>query len=439
MWKSLMLAVLVIAAPGEGSARRRVCVVGTGPAGLTAIKFLAEYSHEFECVAFEKNSDVGGMWIYTDSTTVDEHGLPVHSSAYKYLRVNVPKELLAFPDYPSFGGENVSFVKHSDMLQYLRNYTEYYELRPYIQFNTNVEKILPLPKLKWLIKARDLNTKQLNEVTCDAVMLATGHFVKGSIPKIRGIESFAGRTLHSHLYRRPQDFANETVLVLGASYSGQEIATQVSRYAKKIYLSHRHDRLKTKLLWNIEQVPAAMGADGDKLILNGGRRLKVDVLVYATGFLFDFPFLDESSGIKVVGKQIRYVYKHLINVARPTMAILNVPYPRLAILESHAQSAYFIAVLRGKLKLPSRKAMLKSAALPAGKRNRDAHLVNKEIFLYYNHLASAAGYETLPAWFMAASNENTKRIFADPLHFRQYNLVLHKYGGFEFVRHNQNL
>lgn len=67
-------------------AKQRVCVVGAGMAGLAAIKLLRDHSHDFDAIAFEKNSDVGGLWIYTDSTDVDEHGLPVHSSMYKNLR-----------------------------------------------------------------------------------------------------------------------------------------------------------------------------------------------------------------------------------------------------------------------------------------------------------------------------------------------------------------
>lgn len=67
-------------------AKKRVCVIGAGIAGLTSAKYLAMYPDEFEPIVFEKQSNSGGLWIYTDSNTIDQHGLPVHSSAYKNLR-----------------------------------------------------------------------------------------------------------------------------------------------------------------------------------------------------------------------------------------------------------------------------------------------------------------------------------------------------------------
>lgn len=85
--------------------RKRVCVIGAGPAGLVAARILTSHSQDFEFTVFEKNSDVGGLWIYTDSTTVDEHGLPVHSSMYrdlryfKFIRNNLVKTFFFFFQY----------------------------------------------------------------------------------------------------------------------------------------------------------------------------------------------------------------------------------------------------------------------------------------------------------------------------------------------------
>lgn len=70
---------------GEES-RKRVCIVGAGMSGLVSVKYLRDYPNEFETIVFEKNSNVGGLWIYTNSTTVDEHGLPITSGIYKNLR-----------------------------------------------------------------------------------------------------------------------------------------------------------------------------------------------------------------------------------------------------------------------------------------------------------------------------------------------------------------
>lgn len=64
----------------------KVCVIGAGAAGLCAARHLAANSQEFEFTVFEKSSDIGGTWIYTDNIGVDDNGLPIHSSMYKNLR-----------------------------------------------------------------------------------------------------------------------------------------------------------------------------------------------------------------------------------------------------------------------------------------------------------------------------------------------------------------
>uniref|UniRef100_A0A8D9C0F0 Uncharacterized protein n=1 Tax=Cacopsylla melanoneura TaxID=428564 RepID=A0A8D9C0F0_9HEMI len=37
--------------------------------------------------------NVGGTWVYTEQTGRDQYGLPVHSSMYKRLKTNLPKEI----------------------------------------------------------------------------------------------------------------------------------------------------------------------------------------------------------------------------------------------------------------------------------------------------------------------------------------------------------
>ena len=61
-------------------------MIGAGASGLTSARNLAAYPDEFDIVVFDRDSDVGGVWIYSDNVDVDEHNLPVHSSMYKNLR-----------------------------------------------------------------------------------------------------------------------------------------------------------------------------------------------------------------------------------------------------------------------------------------------------------------------------------------------------------------
>lgn len=57
----------------------------------------------------------------------------------------------------------------------------------------------------------------------DAVVVATGKYYVPSMPSIPGLDEwvrrFPGLLRHSRQYRRPEAYANQTVLIIGASVS----------------------------------------------------------------------------------------------------------------------------------------------------------------------------------------------------------------------------
>jgi len=66
--------------------RLRVCVIGAGAAGLAAARHLTSELDAFDVHMFEQASRVGGTWVYTENTGIDERGIAVHSSMYRNLR-----------------------------------------------------------------------------------------------------------------------------------------------------------------------------------------------------------------------------------------------------------------------------------------------------------------------------------------------------------------
>ena len=67
----------------------RVCVIGAGAAGLAAARHLTSELDVFEVRVFEQASRVGGIWVYSENTGIDERGITVHSSIYRNLRYSV--------------------------------------------------------------------------------------------------------------------------------------------------------------------------------------------------------------------------------------------------------------------------------------------------------------------------------------------------------------
>ena len=64
---------------------KKVAILGAGIMGIAALRRLSE-DEKFQMVCFERNYDVGGLWLYTDQTKKTDFGKPVTSAVYSNLR-----------------------------------------------------------------------------------------------------------------------------------------------------------------------------------------------------------------------------------------------------------------------------------------------------------------------------------------------------------------
>lgn len=61
-----------------------IAVVGAGFGGLCAAKYAKSSGHSV--TIFEQCAEIGGTWVYRESTGIDEYGLNIHTSMYHNLR-----------------------------------------------------------------------------------------------------------------------------------------------------------------------------------------------------------------------------------------------------------------------------------------------------------------------------------------------------------------
>jgi dimethylaniline monooxygenase (N-oxide forming) len=61
-----------------------------------------------------------------------------------------------------------------------------------------------------------------------------------NIPSIEGLGKFEGTSIHAQAFKRPENFANKRVMVVGFGNSAADTATQLVGVADKVYLAHRH-------------------------------------------------------------------------------------------------------------------------------------------------------------------------------------------------------
>jgi dimethylaniline monooxygenase (N-oxide forming) len=201
----------------------KVAIIGAGASGITATKILHERGIPFDC--FEMGSGIGGVWRYQNDT-----GL---SAAYRSLHINTSKQRMNYSDFP-FPDDFPVYPHHSQILQYFEAYVDHFGFREKITFNTCVQRIQPCDDGGYDVTLHTGETRHYS-----AVMVCNGHHWDARWPEPAFEGDFTGKEMHSHDYREPEVFMGQNVVVLGIGNSGVDIAVDISRTAKNVYLATR--------------------------------------------------------------------------------------------------------------------------------------------------------------------------------------------------------
>lgn len=373
---------------------KKIAVIGAGAAGLTATKRISEPGSGFECVTFELSDNVGGTWVYTDKTGKDEYGVPVHSSMYQGLRTNLPKEIMELPDLPHKGPDDRSYLTSAEILQYFEDYADHFDLRKYIKFRHYVKTIVPMSNGRWKIKVTDLKRQKDCIYYFDAVIMCIGNYSNPVIPKITNIENFTGVQMHSHDYKEPSKFKNQTVIVIGSGSSGLDISCQICGSAKKVYLSHHNDKIRNiQFPNNLEQKPDIQEIHDGNVVFSDGTEEFVDAIVYCTGYTYKYPFLDPECKITVENMVVKPLYKHFINIEHPTMCIIGIPRDCPGFTLFDLQVRCFLNTFKGQVQLPSKESMYAETEQEMSERvkvigkEKYYHILNKYAKTYFDSVS----------------------------------------------------
>ena len=210
----------------------KVAIIGSGPCGLSMLRAFQqaeEKGNEIpELVCFEKQNDWGGLWNYSWRTGSDQYGDPIPNSMYRNLWSNGPKECLEFADYSfneHFKQPIPSFPPRQVLYDYIIGRAKKANLRKYLKINTSVNNV-KFNGSEFEITSLNKQENIISKENFDYLVVATGHFSIPYIPEYKGMNLFPGRILHSHDFRNAEEFRGKDVLVLGSSYSAEDIALQ---------------------------------------------------------------------------------------------------------------------------------------------------------------------------------------------------------------------
>ncbi|WP_255367859.1 NAD(P)/FAD-dependent oxidoreductase [Psychrobacillus sp. OK032] len=286
-----------------------VIVIGAGQAGLSMGYYLQKSSLSF--LILDKNERIGEVWrnrydslvLFTPRSYSSLHGLPLEG------------DLNGFPTKNEIG-------------DYLERYANAFDLP--IQNNTEVQQITKLDGIFHI-------TIQNSSLQCKNVIIASGPFQHPNIPSFSRELSKEIVQLHSSQFKNPSQLQKGTALVVGGGNSGAQIAVALSEshytylsVGKKIrflplsfgkkstfewldklgILKSRNTSLIGKRIQNmgdpvfgyelldkikdgkVNIKSRTVSVKKDSITFNDGTSLHVDNIIWATGFIPDYSWLD---------------------------------------------------------------------------------------------------------------------------------------------------
>lgn len=262
-------------APLTGPSPPSVAVIGAGPGGMFFCHALETHRRDLEeqgdanglamlpvVTCFDRSSGPGGVWRAERSFTPSQDPKVTCESSghtakatnmYEALWTNGPKEAIEFFDYTydeHFGGRPLPvYMPRQAILEYMvGRVTKLCPdfLEKYMKFNTRVESVCFVEaKKKFEIVTHNALTGEKATEDFDKCIWAGGMNGHPNIPaSMLGMlqdGGFSGRIVHSSDTANFQDdVQGKTILLVGGSYSGEDLALMAVKCgAKKVYISSR--------------------------------------------------------------------------------------------------------------------------------------------------------------------------------------------------------
>jgi thioredoxin reductase len=218
---------------------RNAAIVGGGPGGLVAARWLREVG--FDTTVFEQHDELGGQW----------HVSAPAGSIWPGMRTNTSHVMTAFSDLAHPPG-TPTYVPAEAIGAYLRRYAQHVGVLGGARLGTRVVDVSPADGGDgWRVRSREGNGAE-REQQFSHVIVAPGRYRTPALPDVTGLAGFTGTlgVSHAAAYRGADRFRGRRVLVAGHSISAVEIASEIAlRGAARVVLAaRRHRYVLQKLL-----------------------------------------------------------------------------------------------------------------------------------------------------------------------------------------------
>ncbi|KAM0718667.1 hypothetical protein Q7P37_005738 [Cladosporium fusiforme] len=384
--------------------KRRIAIIGLGPAGAISIDAFAQ-EQAFDVIrVFERRERPGGCWlpdqkphpvlpkpsILSSRDTVDPPSkiperLPVQipkqegnehfteTSVYPYLETNVDASVMEFSQEPipversavsiARHGMDTPFRPWATIQRYIEGLVNRNGYQDLVSYSTTVESVTKVDG-EWEVVLRKggEKTDYWWKEHFDAVVVANGHYTVPYIPKIEGLDEFArkypGGVLHTKAYRGRDAFRGKRVVVVGASVSGADTSVDLLGVAKSpviaVVKGHRPQMYFGYHAFEhpgIDQRPSISKiVDRTVHFADGTSVEEVDSIIIGTGYSWTLPFL---KNIPIRNNRVPDLYQHIFHQSDPSLVFVGAVAAGFTFKVFEWQAVLAARVLAGRAQLPS--------------------------------------------------------------------------------------
>lgn len=190
-----------------------IAIIGAGFSGLGAAIKLSQMGVD-DYVILDRGADFGGTW---------------RDNTYPGAACDVPSQLYSY-SFAKNPAWSRSYSHQPEIHRYINTVADEHNVRDKARFGTEVRHAeWDEDALRWII---DTERDGVREQVRAAVMVgAVGPLCEPNLPDIAGIESFAGKVVHSARWDGDYDFAGKRVAVIGTGASAIQLVPELAKVA----------------------------------------------------------------------------------------------------------------------------------------------------------------------------------------------------------------
>ncbi|KAF1357650.1 flavin-binding monooxygenase-like protein [Lizonia empirigonia] len=194
-----------------------VVIIGAGISGMCMAIDLIKRNKCHNFIIIEKSTSIGGTW---------------HDNKYPGCCCDIWSMLYSY-SFEQNSDWTREYPGQEEILEYLRNVANKYQLYKYIRFNTSVEAATwDNSKSRWKVHVKVTGGKDAEfspsySIESDFLISAVGQLNQPRYPDIEGLEVFKGKIMHSARWDWSYDMQGKKIGVIGNGATAAQIIPEI--------------------------------------------------------------------------------------------------------------------------------------------------------------------------------------------------------------------